>query len=99
MLSVNQVNAQIKLTEMWKGVQTKDYPVNIKESIKPDGAMETRSSGTHHLVQHRKSELSCRTFINDATRVWNLASLEARKSESLFSAKKAIKKFVKTLPI
>ena len=34
MLSVNQLNAQIKLTEMWKAVNDKDHPFKIvKKSI------------------------------------------------------------------
>ena len=98
-LSVNQVNAQIKLTEMWKAVHTVGYPLNIQESTCPEGSAITRSQGSHHLVQHGMNELSSRTFINDATRVWNQAPKVVKMAETIYSAKKEIKKFVKTLPI
>ena len=29
MLSVNQLNAQIKLTEMWKAVKKENYPIKV----------------------------------------------------------------------
>ena len=37
------------------------------------------------------------TFLNDSKRVWNLALQSFRESESLYSAKSEIKKFVNTL--
>ena len=84
---------------MWKVVHIGGYPMNIKESTCPEGSAVTRSYGSHHLVQQGKSELSSRTFINDATRVWNQAPIELKMCETIYSAKKEIKKFVKTLPI
>ena len=42
---------------------------------------------------------SQRTFINDATRIWNKAPVTIRNSVTAFSAKKAIKEFIVTLPI
>ena len=33
-LSVNQINAQIKLTEIWKYNNIENYPLNIKEAPK-----------------------------------------------------------------
>ena len=37
--------------------------------------------------------------INDGSKLWNVAPDEVTKSSSLWSAKKAIKAFVRTLPI
>ena len=31
MLSVNQINAQIKLTEMWKASNMKNYPIKLEK--------------------------------------------------------------------
>ena len=31
MVSINQINAQIKLTEMWRAVNTANYPSNIRK--------------------------------------------------------------------
>ena len=44
------------------------------------------------------SEKSTCTFINDATRAWNKAPTTIKNCKSLFSAKKAIKSYVMTLP-
>ena len=38
------------------------------------------------------------TFINDAVKAWNRASIDIKSSESIFTAKKLIKPYVKTLP-
>ena len=44
MLSVNQLNAQIKLLEMWKVVYVDDYPLIIKQQKIPETGMSTRAS-------------------------------------------------------
>ena len=46
-----------------------------------------------------KSEVVWSTFLNDGIRLWNNAPLELKNSTSIYSAKKLIKSFVKTLPI
>ena len=33
MLSVNQINAQVKLTEMWKAQNNEDYPIQNEVQI------------------------------------------------------------------
>ena len=38
-------------------------------------------------------------FINDSIKAWNLAPNELKNSVSIYGAKNAIKKFVKTIPI
>ena len=38
-------------------------------------------------------------FINDATRAWNKAPPNIKLCKSILSAKKAIKAFIKTLPV
>ena len=45
------------------------------------------------------NELSSRTFINDVTNVWNQAPKFVKMAETIYSAKKEIKKFEKMLPI
>ena len=72
-LSVNQVNAYIKLTENRKGVHSNNGLLQINEVTKPDGAVSTRSDGIQRLIQHGSSALSCKTFKNEATHLWNAA--------------------------
>ena len=46
MMSVNQINAQIKLTEMWKSVHWNDYPLNIERQSSREERTNTRANTT-----------------------------------------------------
>ena len=58
MLSVNQMHAQIKLTEMWKIVHTVDHPIKVKTYKHAAGTAVTRSADTTILLENGKSDLS-----------------------------------------
>ena len=93
MLSVNQINAQVKLTEMWKASNVKNYPTKLcKKEIIDDNRL-TRSTARGDLVLLGKTELCNASFIMDASKNWNIAPLSIKNS------KKEIKKFVLKLPI
>ena len=34
MLSVNQLNAQVKLAEIWKAINVEDYPLNVEQQAR-----------------------------------------------------------------
>ena len=51
------------------------------------------------LTEIRGSDALKSTFINDGIKAWNLAPDAIKNCNSLFSAKKEIKKFVMTLPV
>ena len=99
LLSVNQINAQIKLTEVWKSHNIKSYPIQwikrndvqkrsgLKTLNKPDLII----SGLSHIQSH--------SFINDAAKVWNEAPRQIKDSLTLSTAKEHIKLYVQTLPI
>ena len=40
MLSVNQLNAQVKLVEMWKAINVDDYKLNSKPEMEKESAHE-----------------------------------------------------------
>ena len=49
LLSVNQLNGQIKLTEVWKSINKTNYPIKWEiKSIPTDGSRVTRSSNINH---------------------------------------------------
>ncbi len=50
MLSVNQIAAQIKLTEMWKASNDPQYPIKMKTRERQENAIETRSVTRGDLV-------------------------------------------------
>ena len=69
LLSVNQINAQIKLIEMWKSVNVTNYPIKTSTIMRGDEAMTTRSISTGVLMEAKVSNTSDKTFLNDATHI------------------------------
>ena len=97
-LSVNQLNAQIKLTEVWKSKNNSNYP--IKWVIDPKLVdARTRSIQKESLIVTGKSHRLQSRFYSDAARLWNVAPDDIINSKTLFSAKNEIKKFVLTMPV
>ena len=99
MLSVNQINAQIKLGEMWKATHLETYPTKFTRQDEFQTYQGTRACSEGKLVEEGTKSLSLKTFKGDASRLWNSAPDEIKKCVTMHSAKNAIKKFIKTLPI
>ena len=70
MLSINQMNAQIKLLEIWKTINVKDYPIKTKFVSRSDDIVITRAFSLGYLQENRITNFSKRTFLNDATHIW-----------------------------
>ena len=99
LLSINQLNAQIKLLEVWKSQNIKSYPTKWKtrkEELKREGL---KSNNKPELVINGRTHLQSLTFINDAANVWNNAPCAIKECTSLSTVKKQIKIYIKTLPI
>ena len=97
-LSVNQLNAQIKLQEVWKSKNFKNYPTQWETDAKLVDP-RTRSIQKDSLVVTGKSAKAQSTFYSDAASLWNDAPETIKNAKSLYSVKKEIKKFIVTLPI
>ena len=89
MLSVNQINAQIKLTEMWKSIHITNYPIKSAMIQRNDDVVSTRAISSGLLKEAKLSNMCQRTFLNDATHIWNLAPLTIKNCASLSVAKKS----------
>ena len=73
MLSTNQLNAQIKLLEMWKANNVKDYPLKLnKQSMKPNN-VNTRACTQGQIIEEGSTSHMVKSCIGDATRLWNKA--------------------------
>ena len=93
------MNAQIKLTEMWKSINIKKYPIKtVLLNSQVDG-MNTRSRNVGLLKEEKTTYRSQKTFTNDAIHIWNKIPVTIKNSLSLYSAKKEIKAFLASLPI
>ena len=99
MLSINQLIAQMKLTEIWKAVKDENHPFKIKVKTINQEEITTRGQVSGYIKSNAKSNVTQKTFINDSIKAWNLAPNELKTTVTINGAKAAIKKFVKTLPI
>ena len=87
-LSVNQLNAQIKISDIWKAVNVDNYPTKvILRTVNNDSAM-TRSIVNGKLVETGKCALTQATFINDAIKAWNKSNEDVKQSLTYNVAKK-----------
>ena len=68
MLSVNQINAQIKITEAWKSNKDTNHPFKFK---KLENECSTRATTNGNLMEIGKSDLVKASFISDASKAWN----------------------------
>ena len=58
MMSVNQINAQIKLSEMWKAMNEEDHPFNLVKRESGPNVRAMRSVTNESLPVQNFSELS-----------------------------------------
>ncbi len=66
MLSVNQITAKIKLTEMQKASIDPQYPIKMKTRERQENAIETRSVTQGDLTEVGRSTRAKKSFICDA---------------------------------
>ena len=97
--SVNQLNARIKLLEIWKSKNIVGYPLQIKQQSAYKQHVTTRADNKERPIEIGKTSLTQRTCISDAIRLWNKAPESVTSCRTEYQAKKRIKGFVKTLPI
>ena len=99
MLSVNQLNAQIKITEMWKAMSDEEHPFKIQKVAINEAERVSRSQKAGKLTTTAFSKVTKDTFINECKKAWNKIPMEIKDSTCLTGAKTLIKKFVITLPM
>ena len=66
MLSINQLNAQIKLTEIWKAVKDEDHPFKIQVQIPNPEERTSRGQAAGYIKSTALSNITKKTFINDS---------------------------------
>ena len=98
MLSVNQLNAQIKLVEIWKASNVENYPLKLNKKQVALENINTRACTQGKLIVPGTKPIMQRTCISDAMNIWNKYPISITSAPTLTTAKTEIKKFVKTLP-
>ena len=99
MLSVNQMNAQIKITEAWKASQDEEYPLKIVKVKNAENCAKTRAIANGDVMVSGKTKLVQATYLSDSSKAWNKIPNDIKDCKTIWVAKKVIKKFVATLPI
>ena len=90
MLSVNQMVAQMKLTEMLKVTHIQEYPIRVERKSKKTEDKETRSVLRNDIKITGISSISNKSFIVSAAKLWNTAPVIIRDSETNYFGKKEI---------
>ena len=100
-LSVNQLAANIKLTETWKATNDNQYPIQLIQNKKEDQTRHEslRPSTVRTWKENHKTAINKESFVFDAAKIWNQAPLTIKNCNTLNAAKKAIHTYCKTLPI
>ena len=97
-LSINQMSCEIRLIEVWKSLNVESYCLSgLFEKV--SSKHKTRSEENIRLKTGFKSRLRESSFHYPSVQVWNSAPTSVTKAQSESLARKAIRDYVKTLPI
>ena len=99
MSSLNQLNCQIKLLEVWKALNVPGYPLEINLQEIKESRVSTRADAKNKPIEIGKTSLTQKSCVSDAIRLWNLAPENIQKSKNVTQAKAEIKKYSMQLPI
>ena len=93
MLSVNQINAQIKLTEIWKAVNIVECPLKIvkMKDVLPERPLRSKNENEFKLLEAGFSELSKKTFMSDNVRLWNKCPSDIKNANLYTVQKKSLR--------
>ena len=97
--SVNRLNAQAKLLEVWKALNIEKYPLQLQQQSTNITGVSTRADTTGRLIEVGKSNTSRNSSTSDAIRLWNLAPNKLTGATTLYRVKKEIKLFASQLPL
>ena len=98
-ISVNQMNAQIKIQEIWKALNINHYPLTVTKYGETNSALSTRSCSNGKLVESGKCVISQKSCKNDAIRLWNSLPKHIQTCETLNEIKTQTKIYVRSLPV
>ena len=99
--SINQLSAEIKLTEAWKSTHIVDYPIKMDE-FNPNRVHTerlVRTGTTKHWNDEARTTAAKMSFSRDMAKLWNSAPIRITNATCLSGAKREIKIFCKTLAL
>ena len=98
-LSINQLACEVRLLEVWKAMNQKDYCIgDLFEKVENKPGL--RSSNQIKLKTKFRSRLRENSFQYPSVQLWNMAPAEVTEAKTEAKARTAIRKHVKlTIPI
>ena len=101
LLSVNQLAAQIKITEAWKSINVPDYSIHLEnnQAKRQTNDRTVRSTTIKLWKDDTKFKSAESSFLRDAARIWNQIPISIKNAPTIGRAKTEILKYCKTLPM
>ena len=96
---VNQPNAQIKLTEIWKAVNVQGYPPKVNLRVPTNSDRTTRSVTNGAIKEFGTTECPKNSFLCDGIRIWNKPLDVIKACKNIHVLKREMETFVKMLPL
>ena len=97
MMSVNQINAQIKIQEIWKALHIENYPLKLDRQSVSETGTSTKACTSGKLMESGRSVIAQKTCINDAIKLWNKAPKQVTQCLTLSQIKVQSKLNAKSL--
>ena len=95
-LSLNQLAAEVRLKETWKALHQGSSLSGLFQRVESS----TRATTIHNTVQiGMTSTIKENSFLHPSAKLWNIAPQAVVNAATERQAKKAIRDFVKTLPL
>ena len=73
MFSVNQLNASIKMLEIWKAINVEDYPLKVEKQTSHKLRVSTRADIMEKPIEIGNTAVVQKTCMSDAIHLWNMA--------------------------
>ena len=96
---MNQLNAKIKILEIWKSLNVEGYPLKIATKERSHEVMNMRAMTSNQPIEIGTTAIMQRTCISDAIIIWNNAPSELKDISTIYAMKRATKHYVSTLPM
>ena len=94
-LSINQMAAEVRLIETWKALNLDSSLAGMFEKVQG----RTRAANQNRVKLEKNCKLRENSFLYPSCKLWNRAPLSVVEAKSESHARKAIRAFVKSLPL
>ena len=99
-LSINQLCAETRLVEAWKTTHQVSYCMKDILHVKEKNQhIHTRSNDHTLLETGPRNKFANGSFVQKTAQIWNMAPRKVKDATTMFQAKRAIREYVKTLPL